>query len=148
MIVSNETVQERNIAFSCCNKLIEIIRIQGYKQFIFGVVDVLDNLTLNLYSLLYVFIPVTPKFIETIMKHAIKRKMFQDLTTGKVIIWDVSFANNVKVVYFGKSEIISHDLGDVMYTHGTLKVRHVKRSTNAKLDFSLNSPIYMKQENL
>ena len=77
----------------------------------------------------------------------IKKKVYQHVSSGKVIITDAkefaTYANEistVKVKYIDKSEIVFLNLDDTIYIHGTLKIHHVERINETNLDFYLNSP--------
>ena len=76
----------------------------------------------------------------------IKRKVYQHVSSGKVIITDAKqfarYANEistVKVKYIGKSEILFLNLDDAIYIHGMLKIHRVERINETNLDFYLNS---------
>ena len=115
--------------------------------------DVLANSAINLYFILLCFIPETSKFIGTMKKQTTLEVSIMGLVEQSNVLRSnnrESIANvaknilNVKVAYLDKSEIASHGLSDAMYIHGTLKVHHVVRSTNDKLDFLPKSSLSIK----
>ena len=157
VVVSNE----RNIAFTCNNKLIEIMRnlIPGLKT-----VYIWSDGCATQFRSKFVFRSLSfyPSDLKIYWDYGeahhfkgprdgiggtVKRKVYRDVTSGKVIIKDAmnftEYANKVckvQVEYLDKSEVVSVDLSDAIHVYGTLKVHHVDRISIAELEFYLNSP--------
>ena len=62
-----------------------------------------------------------------------KRKVYQDVTSSKVIIRDAkhfaSYANSIleiQVEYLDKSDILVPKLDDAIYIKGTLQIHHLE----------------------
>ena len=83
-----------------------------------------------------------------------KRKVYQDVTSSKVIIRDAKhFANyansilEIQVEYYGKSDIFVSKLDDAIYIKGTLQIHHLEWVGKSKVNFYYNST-YKKSSNL
>ena len=136
VIVSYETIHERNIAFSCNMKLLEIVRqhILSLKKAYFWS----DGCTAQFHSR-FTFCSMTfhPNDLELIWDYGethhfkcphdgiggtVKRKVYQDVTASKVIITDAkhfaSYANSIleiQVEYLDKSDILVPKSDDAIY---------------------------------
>ena len=161
VIVSNETIHERNIAFSCNMKLLDYLKAIKPRL---KTVYFWSDACASQFRLKYVFRSLSfyPSWLKVFWDYGqahhfkgphdsiggtIKRKVYQHVSSGKVIITDAkqfaTYANEirtVKVKYIDKSEIVFLNLGDAIYIHGTLKIHHVERINKTNLDFYLNSP--------
>ena len=160
VIVSNQTVHEINIAFSCNVLLIDFIKdhfpsvekvhfqsdgcsSQFRSQYVlcsFSCFPRNLELTWN-YGEAHHF-----KGPHVGIEGAIKRKVFSDVTTQKVVIQNAShfcsYASNVShvnMIYLDKSEVQIPDVNDSSYVPGTLKVHQVKRVDENTVEFYYNS---------
>ena len=160
VIISNETQHERNIAFTCNQKLIEFIRAH------FPAVDTIyfwsDGCSGQFRSK-YVFKSLLsyPADLNISWDYGeahhfkgphdgiggcVKRKVYQDVSAAKVVIQNAShFAEyaksvcNIHVLYLDQADIIQLDLSSAIYVYGTLKIHHVKRISPSTLHFCFNS---------
>ena len=159
-IVSNQTLHERNIAFSCNNMLLEFV-----KSFLPGVkkVHFWSDGCCNQFRSQYVFrlFCLYPTDLEINWNYgeahhfkgphdgiggSVKRKVYSDVSTHKVVIQDAnhfsSYASktcNVNIMYLDKAEILNHNVDDSLYIPGTLKVHQVKRINENTVEFYYNS---------
>ena len=167
VVVSNETIHERNIAFSCNMKLLEIVRqhipslkkayfwsdgctSQSRSRFTFRSMTYPNDLELSWdYGEAHHF-----KSPHDCLGGTVKRKVYQDVTASKVIIRDAKhfarYANSileVQVEYLDKSDILPPKLDGATYIKGTLQIHHLERVGKLKVNFSYNST-YKKSSNL
>ena len=160
VIVSNQTVHERNIAFSCNVLLIDFIKNHFPRV---EKVHFWSDGCSSQFRLQYVFRSFSyfPRNLELTWNYgeahhfkgphdgiggAIKRKVFSDVTTQKVVIQNAShfcsYASNVShvnMIYLDKSEVQIPDVNDSSYVPGTLKVHQVKRVDENTVEFYYNS---------
>ena len=169
VIVSNQTVHERNIAFSC-----NVLLIKFNKNHFPSVEKVhfwSDGFSSQCRSQ-YVFRSFSyfPINLELTWNYgeahhfqrphdgaggAIKRKIFPDVTAQKVVIQNsshfCSYASNVShvnMIYLDKSEVQIPDVNDSSYVPGTLKVHQVKRVDENTVEFYCNSQYKKSSEML
>ena len=165
VIVSNETLHERNIAFSCNTKLLGIIGsfLPNLQKVYFWS----DGCTGQFRSK-YVFRSLSyyPTELQLHWNYGeahhfkgshdgiggtIKRKVYQHVSSERVVIQNAKhFATyadqvcNISVHYIDKSNIIINDLADAVYIPGTLQIHHVNRISQSCIEFYYNSP-YKKE---
>ena len=169
VIVSNQTVHERNIAFSCNVLLIDFIKNHFPRV---EKVHFWSDGCSSQFRLQYVFRSFSyfPRNLELTWNYgeahhfkglhdgiggAIKRKVFSDVTTQKVVIQNAShfcsYASNVShvnMIYLDKSEVQIPDVNDSSYVPGTLKVHQVKRVDENTVEFYYNSQYKKSSEML
>ena len=168
-IISNETVPKRNTAIACNLKLLEVVQHQlkhiKTKHF-------WSDGCSSQFRSQYTFqsLCLYPADIKLFWDYGeahhfkgphdgiggcIKRKVYQDVLAGKIIISDAQqfaeYANSIiktHVLYLDKLMIISHNLNSAIYVKGTSKIHHVERINLNKIDVYYNSPYKQQAEKL
>ena len=160
VIVSNQTVHERNIAFSCNVLLIDFVKnhFPNVEKVHFWRMDIAASLDR---SMSFAHFSYFPRNLELIWNDgeahhfkgchdsiggAIERKVYSDVTAQKLVIQNAnhfcSSASNishVNMIYLDKSEVQIPDNNDSSYVPETLKVHQVKRVDENTVEFYYNS---------
>ena len=166
--VLNETAYKRNIAIACNLKLLKVVQPQ-LKHI--KTVHFWSNGCSTQFRSQYAFqsLCLYPADIKFFWNYGeahdfkgqhdgtggcIKRKVYQDVLTGKIIISDAQqfaeYANSIiktHVLYLDKL-MISHNLNSAIYVKGTSKIHHVERINLNKIDVYYNSTYQQQAEKL
>ena len=164
VVVSNQTTHERNVAFACNNKVIQII--QQYVPSLNRVFFWSDGCSSQFRSQ-YVFRSLSyyPDNLKITWDYGeahhfkgphdgsggtVKRKVYQNVSTWKVVIKDAKhfaqYANtvcNIHVGYLDQTEIKNLNLNKSNYIYGTLQIHHVDRISSNTVEFYYNA-VYKK----
>ena len=131
VIISIQTVHERNIAFSCNHRLIEFIK------------SIVPNLKKWNYGEAHHF-----KWSQDGIGGSVEWKVYANVSKQNVVIQDASHfvmytsdTSKVNVMYLARSEILCPNVDDSIYVYGTLKIHHMKRVSISTVEFYLKLPI-------
>ena len=160
IIVSNETKHERNIAFSCNNKVIKYLQsfIPQLNRFFFWSDGCGSQFRSQYVFRSFCFYPGDIMFSWDYGEAhhfkgphdgtggTLKQKTYSDVKTNKVVIENAKhFAQygdkvtSINVLYLDESEIKSPNVEDSVPIIGTLKIHHVSRVSTTHLEFFPNS---------
>ena len=169
MIVSNQTIHERNIAFSCNVSLIDFIKnhFPSVEKVHFWNDGCSSQFRSQYFfcSFSYFLRNLEPTWNYGEAHHfkghhdgiggAIKRKVYSDITAQKVVIQNTSHfcsydssVSHVNMIYLDKSEVQISGGNDSFYVPGTFKVHQVKRVDENIVEFYYNSQYKKSSEML